>query len=130
MAVYGREFGISFPRIRPKLESWDLRKSHDNKLGQPKALLAFQYLALYNALPETWRQPREHVIFDPSTPMFHGRDIESVTTKYAREKFLEYESSTPCCVNFWARKFDGFEITKDVFSLPFQVTKERYDSEY
>ena len=31
MAVYDREFGISFPRIRPKLESWDLRKSHDNK---------------------------------------------------------------------------------------------------
>ena len=30
MAVYDREFGISFPRIRPKLESWDLRKSHDN----------------------------------------------------------------------------------------------------
>ena len=29
MAVYDREFGISFPRIRPKLESWDLRKSHD-----------------------------------------------------------------------------------------------------
>ena len=32
MAVYDREFGISFPRIRPKLESWDLRKSHDNKI--------------------------------------------------------------------------------------------------
>ena len=32
MAVYDREFGISFPRIRPKLESWNLRKSHDNKL--------------------------------------------------------------------------------------------------
>ena len=96
----------------------------EHKLGQPKALLAFQYFALYNALPETWRQPREHVIFDPSAPMFHGRDIECVTTKYAREKFLEYKSSTPCCVNFWARKFDGFEITKDVFSLPFQVTKE------
>ena len=32
MAVYDREFGISFPRIRPKLESWDLRKSHDDKL--------------------------------------------------------------------------------------------------
>ena len=31
MAVYGREFGISFPRIRPKLESWDLCKSHDDK---------------------------------------------------------------------------------------------------
>ena len=31
MAVYDREFGISFPRIRPMLESWDLRKSHDNK---------------------------------------------------------------------------------------------------
>ena len=30
MAVYDREFGISFPRIRPKLESWDLRKTHDN----------------------------------------------------------------------------------------------------
>ena len=30
MAVYDREFGISFSRIRPKLESWDLRKSHDN----------------------------------------------------------------------------------------------------
>ena len=32
MAVYDREFGIRFPRIRPKLESWDLRKSRDNKI--------------------------------------------------------------------------------------------------
>ena len=64
------------------------------------------------------------MIFDPSAPMFHGRDIKSVTTKCARQKFLQYKSSTPCCVILWARKFDGFEITKDVFSLPFQVTKE------
>ena len=35
MAVYDREFGISFPRIRPKLESWDLRKSHDKYVNRP-----------------------------------------------------------------------------------------------
>ena len=38
MAVYDREFGISFPRIRPKLESWDLRKSHDNEQTQGRAI--------------------------------------------------------------------------------------------
>ena len=101
----------------------------EHKLGQPKALLAFQYFALYNPLTETWRQPREHAIFDPSAPMLHGRDIKSVTTKYAWENFLEYKSSTPCCVNFWPRKFDGLKSPRMYSPFHFRWQK-RYDSEY
>ena len=100
----------------------------EHKLGQPKVLLAFEYFALYNALPETWSQPREQVIFGPSAPMFHGKDIKSVTSKYAKKNCSS--TNFPDMCKFLGKNVWWHWDHQNVFFFFCTIWQKRYDLEY
>ena len=91
----------------------------------PDPSLPLQYHALYNALPAAWRDPATIENMDPhSEPTFRDQRLSSLTARDIRVSLVKDRICTPCCVNFWERKFPNTTINKDIFMRVISATKE------
>ena len=60
-----------------------------NAIEQPPGQLMFEYYALYNALPITWRVQQEAwVDFNPVEPVFNDRSVLHLSSGSTRNKLL------------------------------------------
>lgn len=82
----------------------------------------FQYNAVYNAIPETWREKTTAMQFQ-EPPKFWDTYITGLKSNTIRALLVNNKYSRPCSAAFWERKFNILFDNK-IWSATYQATKE------
>ena len=97
-----------------------------SKLTQNRAVTIFEYNALINALPQTWKNwinennRHQNIDFSIECEALVFNNKPRMIKKYLKDK---EEENTPNAYYFWQRKL-GVTIDKQVWSMPREATKE------
>ena len=86
------------------------------------ATVYFQYYALFNALPLSWKTPQvdDWVINEPT---FCNEKLSQLCTKSIRSNLVKKREKAPHSVVFWRRKFPDIDIMP-YFKILYESTRE------